>query len=531
MTLNAYRLAGTNRQARSNEPELHDVLMGTTTTMRLLHDSPAFCLAAVLLSLAINPRLASSAERNGSSLRPNVILVFIDDMGWEDFSCFGNRAIQTEHIDRLAAEGIRFESFYVNSPICSPSRVAISTGQYPQRWRITSYLNNRQGNQARGVANWLDPQAPMLARTLHDAGYATGHFGKWHMGGQRDVGDAPLITEYGFDASLTNFEGLGPRVLPLCDAYDGKPPRKHALGSDNLGRGPIVWQDRSLVTESFTTAAIDFIKQAQQRSQPFYVNVWPDDVHSPFFPPRERRGDATKRSLYHGVLDTMDEQLGQLFTLIHETPALRDNTLILVCSDNGPEQGAGSAGPFRGSKAMLYEGGIRSPLIVWGPRFIESDQRGSVNRQSVFSAIDLPPSVLALLDVPLPTTHELDGEALPDVLTGKSNRSRTAPIFFRRPPDRENYSGWNGLPDLAVRHGRWKLLCEYDGSNQQLFDLTTDPGETRNVVMDHPDEARELSQQLLNWHASMPPDLGASYREPPRRPNQNKKKAAAQRQP
>ncbi|MCL4195170.1 MAG: sulfatase-like hydrolase/transferase, partial [Thermoguttaceae bacterium] len=147
--------------------------------------------------------------------RPNIVVIFIDDMGWGDLSCFGNTEVKTENLDRLAAEGIRFEQFYVISPICSPSRTAISTGQYPQRWRINSYLDNRRVNNRRGVAQWLAPEAPMLARSLHAAGYATGHFGKWHMGGQRDVGEAPLINQYGFDASLTNFEGLGDRVLPL----------------------------------------------------------------------------------------------------------------------------------------------------------------------------------------------------------------------------------------------------------------------------------------------------------------------------
>ena len=141
--------------------------------------------------------------------KPNIVVVFIDDMGWGDFSCFGNEDAQTPNIDRLAEEGIRFEQFYVNSPICSPSRTAISTGQYPQRWRITSFLAHRDMNQKRGMAQWLDPQAPMLARSLQQAGYATGHFGKWHMGGQRDVDDAPPITDYGFDVSLTNFEGMG----------------------------------------------------------------------------------------------------------------------------------------------------------------------------------------------------------------------------------------------------------------------------------------------------------------------------------
>ncbi len=156
--------------------------------------------------------------------RPNIIVVLIDDMGWADLSCFQGDRVKTEHIDRLASEGLRFTNFYVNSPICSPSRVALSTGQYPQRWRITSCLDNHQQNEQRGMAQWLDPKAPLLARELQRSGYATGHFGKWHMGGQRDVGTAPLIKEYGFDASLTNFEGLGPRVLPLKDAYDNAPP-------------------------------------------------------------------------------------------------------------------------------------------------------------------------------------------------------------------------------------------------------------------------------------------------------------------
>ena len=189
-------------------------------------------------------------------------MVFVDDMGWSDFSCFGGKSVTTQNVDRLASEGLRFTRFYVNSPICSPSRVALTTGQYPQRWRITSYLDNRARNRQRGMAQWLDPKAPVLARELQKAGYATGHFGKWHMGGQRNVGDAPLITDYGFDVSLTNFEGLGPRVLPLLDAYDGKPPRKYDLGSAALGRGAVTWHDRSTVTGCFVQAALTFIDRA-----------------------------------------------------------------------------------------------------------------------------------------------------------------------------------------------------------------------------------------------------------------------------
>ncbi len=439
---------------------------------------------------------------------PNIVLVFVDDMGWGDFSCFGNRAVETQNIDRLAMEGVRFEQFYVNSPICSPSRAAISTGQYPQRWRITSYLNNRQSNIRRGMAQWLDPAAPMLARMLQEAGYATGHFGKWHLGGQRDVGEAPLITEYGFDTSLTNFEGLGPRVLALKDAYDGKPPQKHTLGSDKLGRGKIIWQDRSLVTESFTKAALEFVKQATSQKQPFYINVWPDDVHSPFFPPATRRGDGTKRTLYHGVLDTMDEQLGVLFDHIRNSESLRSNTLILVCSDNGPELGAGSAGPFRGHKTMLYEGGIRSSLIAWGPGLIEAARAGTVNRDSVFAAIDLVPSLLAIAGVKPPAEVVFDGEPLPNVVLGRETASRAKPIYFRRPPDRDVFYGVDDLPDLAVRDDDWKLLCEYDGSQAELYELATDRGETTNVAAEQPDVVKRLTAKLLAWHASLPADNG-----------------------
>ena len=182
--------------------------------------------------------------------RPNVVMVFIDDMGWGDFSCFGNKDANTPNIDRMATEGIRFEQFYVNSPICSPSRTALSTGQYPQRWKITSYLSNRDHNIRRGMAQWLDPTAPMLARSLQKAGYATGHFGKWHMGGQRNVDDAPLITEYGFDQSLTNFEGMGPKLLPLTLKPGQEKPGRIWRDAERLGDG-YRWVLRSKITGGF----------------------------------------------------------------------------------------------------------------------------------------------------------------------------------------------------------------------------------------------------------------------------------------
>ncbi|NQV25319.1 MAG: sulfatase-like hydrolase/transferase [Rhodopirellula sp.] len=474
---------------------------------------PILSRLLIILLVLSKTCLCLSADAAAPKSRPNIVMVFVDDMGWGDLSCFGNKTVETQNIDRLASEGIRFEQFYVNSPICSPSRVAISTGQYPQRWRITSYLSNRQHNNARGVAQWLDPQAPMLARMLHDSGYATGHFGKWHMGGQRDVGDAPLISEYGFDASLTNFEGLGPRVLAIKDAYDDKPTTRHTLGSDKLGRGKITYVDRSLVTQSFTAAAIDFVKQSVADDKPFYINVWPDDVHSPFFPPKARRGDAAKRTLYHGVLDTMDEQLGVLFDLIRDNEKLRNNTLVVLCSDNGPEQGAGTANPYRGFKTHLYEGGIRSPLIAWGPGLLHKEFIGTWNRDSVFAAIDLAPTLLSIAGVDGVAPATFDGEALPDVITGKTQASRQQPVFFRRPPDRDAFYGDDDLPDLAMRDRNWKLLCEYDGSDAELYDLATDPSETNNVASEHTDVVARLTKQVVAWHESMPQDNGATYKE------------------
>ncbi len=453
--------------------------------------------------------------------RPNIVVVLIDDMGWADFSCFGNKDAQTPNVDRLAAEGIRFSQFYVNSPICSPSRTALTTGQYPQRWKITSFLNNRADNARRGVANWLDPKAPTLARTLQQSGYATGHFGKWHMGGQRDVDDAPAISEYGFDESLTNFEGMGPKLLPLTMKPGATEPGKIWADAERLGK-PVTWMQRSQITSGYIDAAIPFIDKAAAAKKPFFVNVWPDDVHSPFWPPVDKWADG-KRGLYRAVLMEADRQLGRLFDHIRNTPAMRDNTIILVFSDNGPEPGAGSAGPFRGTKGTLYEGGTRSSLIAWAPGLMEKSKAGTHNEQSVFAAFDLAPSLLEIGKVDPPAGVTFDGENLAPVLLGESTASRKAPIFWRRPPDRKTMPpSPELLPALSVRDGDWKLLCEYDGSEPQLYDLATDRGETKNVATQNLDHVARLTKALLAWHNSMPPDNGPSLVDSPTKPGKQK---------
>ncbi len=461
--------------------------------------------AALGLATAM-PACQSIAASRRSAAKPNIILVFIDDMGWGDFSCFGNKDAATPNIDRMAAEGLAFEQFYVNSPICSPSRVAISTGTYPQRWNITSYLARRELNAKRGIANWLDPKAPMLARSLKVSGYATGHFGKWHMGGQRDVTEAPQITEYGFDESLTNFEGLGPKLLPLTKKPDGTVGK---IWGDAVRLGkPVTWMQRSEITAGFVDAAIPFMNSAREADKPFYVNLWPDDVHSPFWPPVVKWGDGSKRQLYLGVLEAMDTQFGRLFDCVKGNPELRDNTLILICSDNGPEQGAGTAGPFKGFKTHLYEGGIRSSLVAWGPGLMEKSAMGTRNKDSVFSAIDLAPSLLHLTGAKKQPGAKYDGEDLLDTLLGESNASRKQPIFFSRPPDRKNYYGFKDLPDLAVRHGKWKLLCDYDGGRPELYDILSDPGETHNLANSQTEVTGTLTKQVTAWYGSTPASRG-----------------------
>ncbi len=436
--------------------------------------------------------------------RPNVILVFIDDMGYGDLSVTGNDRVKTANLDRLAAEGTLFTQFYVNSPICSPSRTAITTGTYPSRWGIHSYLNSREKNRERDMADYLDPRAPTLARALKTAGYATAHFGKWHMGGGRDVGDAPLITEYGFDESLTSFEGLGDRYL----WRDGLNEQSAALG-----RGKIEWTDKHLMTKHYVDRAIDFMRRHQD--EPFYINVWPNDVHDAHVPApgaAEKYAGVARNEYekaFFAVLEEMDRQLGRLFEEIHRM-GLSEKTIILVTSDNGPTdwpkyynegvEPPGSTGPFYGRKWSLYEGGIRMPLIAWGPGRTPA---GRVDDETVMAAIDLFPSIASLAGAELPCDGRLDGVDMSPAFRGKPTE-RLAPIFWYYPNDLKPGNPDFVTPKLAVRFGRWKLLVEADGAGAQLFDLENDPGERQNLADREPALRDLLQEKVIAWHKTLP---------------------------
>lgn len=456
--------------------------------------------ALVILSLvAPSANLESAfAERQGSE-SPNIVVIFIDDMGFADPSCFGNPLIKTPHIDRLAAEGIKLTNFYVNSPICSASRVALTTGQYQGRWKIHSFLNSRAGNANRGMANFLDASAPTTARKLKAAGYATAHFGKWHMGGGRDVDDAPLPQAYGFDESLVSFEGLGDRIIANPKGVEK---------ARALGHGKVIPCKRWERMQIQTDRTIDFIRR--HRDEPFYVRLFPNDVHDAHVP---LPGSAEKfKSVsddpfvrdFFAVLEEMDKQIGRVIETIDELN-LGKKTLILFTSDNGPTDWprkyktgppAGFTGPYRGRKWSLFEGGIRMPFIA---RWTGTIPAGIEDTSSVMSAIDVSPTICRFAGVSV--ENDLDGVDRGDVVLGKASR-RSKPVFWQYGHPHAILKGGKAehqSPTFAMRDGRWKFLVNPDGSEAQLYDLEADEGETANLLSKQPERAAAMAGQISAW--------------------------------
>lgn len=442
-------------------------------------------------------------DQNNSDV-PNIIFVFVDDMGYGDLPLYGNAGVQTPNIDSMGEEGIRFTNFYVNSPICSPSRVAVTTGQYPLRWNITSFLADSARNINRGMDHYLDVNAPSLARILQDDGYYTAHVGKWHMGGQREVEGAPLITEFGFDTSLTSFEGLGERLGIEFETkeWNGSNRFFHSVKQAKLGRGEIRWVKRHKQPRIYVDRTIEEIKRAEENDQPFYINLWPDAVHTPLESPPKLRGNGSQRANYFGVITDLDAQLGRLLDYIQESDELRNNTLIVFTSDNGPSQEVGSTGGLRAHKGSLYEGGIREPFIVWGPGFIEEAHENIINENTIIAGIDLPPSLLSIAGVNTPDSVEFDGLDMSKEILGRSKSQRSEPVMWIRPPDYNPNGNWKDLTsrkDLAIREGKWKLLVETDGSEPELYNLEENPGETINLADDHAEVTEDLKNKVLTW--------------------------------
>jgi uncharacterized sulfatase len=470
--------------------------MKKTSLLPAIHLLPLFFLAFGTNSCV--------HTENRDMPRPNILFVFIDDMGYGDLGCYGNPDVHTPNIDRMAEEGIRIDQFYVNAPICSPSRVAVSTGQYPSRWGITSYISSRADNNERGIRDHLALSAPFLAKNLQDAGYYTAHIGKWHMGGGRDVHDAPLITEYGFDASFTQFEGLGERYLATYETLDLKDStRSLEKRSAQLGSGPVHWAKRENFTRIFVDRTLEAMHAARKAGKPFYINLWPDDIHTPLEPPPALRGDLSTKARFLGVMEEMDRQIGRLMDSIRNDPELSRNTLIIFTSDNGPDKAVNKAGVLKGYKTNLYEGGIREPFIAWWPSVIPEEKRGTINSATVLTGVDLPLVLLTAAGVPVPDSIEYDGENLFEAISGASEPLREKAIFWLRPPDRPGYDGDND-PDLAMRKGDYKLLMDTGRKNIQLYNIVTDMTESVNLVDERPEIADSLANELLEWFETYP---------------------------
>ncbi|MBI4625785.1 MAG: sulfatase-like hydrolase/transferase [Verrucomicrobia bacterium] len=417
--------------------------------------------------------------------QPNVILILADDMGIGDLGCYGGRQTPTPRIDRLAAEGTRFTQYYSASPICSPSRAGIITGMFPARWRITSFLQTKKGNAGCEQDDFLDPRAPSLPRALKSAGYATAHFGKWHLGGGRDVTAAPKFAAYGYDEHAGTYESPEPHPDITATNWIWSP-------KDKVKR----W-DR---TAFFVDRTLDFLKRHPDR--PCFVNLWPDDVHTPWVPDEiSDRKDLPKN--FRPVLAELDRQIGRLVDGL-KTLGREQDTLVIFTSDNGalPTFGGARSGGFRGSKLSLYEGGIRMPFIVRWPGRIPA---GRVEGGTITTAVDLLPTLCALTGARLPAEHRLDGLDLSAVWRGRKVMGRPALFweygrndeFFRFPADGRS-------PNLAVRRERWKLLVHADGTRPELYDLAADPAETRNLAAERPEQALELTRLVLDWRATWP---------------------------
>ncbi len=434
----------------------------------------------------------ASIHRDTTHEPPNIIIILTDDMGYSDISCNGG-PYQTPNIDQLAREGIRFTHYYSAAPICSPSRVAMLTGMEPSKWNITTYEQSMRGNRAADQAPYLDPSAPSIARTLKEAGYATAHFGKWHMGGGRDVYFAPPFSAYGFDEHASTYESPDPDPLLTATNWIWSP-------KDSIKR----W-DR---TAYFVDKTLDFLRR--HKGKPCFVNLWPDDVHTPWVPNAKQQKKPHKpwngEDNFELVLTEYDRQIGRLLEGI-KALGIADNTIVIFTSDNGPLPtfDGKRAGYKRGGKRSLYEGGTNLPFIVRWPGHIPAN---TVDTTSVISSLDIFPTLVSIVGTTMPARFSFDGASKEEVwLNTPAEREKVMHWDYGSQGEKSAFGYPNGRdrsPNLAIREGKWKLLINYDGSDLELYNIEKDPNEMHNVAEQHKDISELLRKKLILWRKSMP---------------------------
>lgn len=417
--------------------------------------------------------------------RPNLVVIYTDDQGIGDLGCYGHPEVKTPNIDRLAARGVRFTNWYSNSPVCSPSRASLLTGKYPENHGILDVLTSTAQFNTPG----LREGERTLAGELHNAGYRTGHIGKWHIGSAPQ--SRPL--KVGFDEFFGFYSGW-------TDYYSH---RYYTLGKgqseilhDLWRNEEEVWADSEYQTEVLGREAVAFVSR-QKKEQPFYMNVWFGAPHYPMTAPEKYLSRFPKsmdrdRRMYLAMVAAVDDQVGALISAL-ERKGMLENTVVFFQSDNGATQESradhagrpyrgGSNAPFRGWKQGLFEGGVRMPALMSWPAKIRP---GVV--EGIGMAMDVMPTFLGMAGLGVPAG--VDGRDQRAMILG-GGKSAHETVHWVYPGSR------------AVRRGQWKLIenpPKYPGDplgevrdELWLSDLVGDPGERKNWAGDRPDVVREL---------------------------------------
>ena len=424
--------------------------------------------------------------------KPNIVLVFADDLGWMDLSCYGNKFNETPNIDRLASQGVKFNRFYAH-PVCSPSRAAILTGLYPARFGLTAHIPGHWRPFEKLVeppcALSLPHDVPTIAQTLRAAGYATAQFGKWHLGEGRGAPEHTSPTDYGFGTAFSfTAHDIPANRLNQDKEYQKTP----ATGPKRLA-------------EYLADRAIDFMER--HREQPFFIYLCHHSVHIPLSttPELRKKYEAKGKDpnypsnpLYAGLLEEMDISTGRVMEAIDRLK-LTDNTILIFVSDNGGlerEMGgspATSNRPLRSEKGTLYEGGIRVPAIVRWPGVTKA---GSVC-ETPGPLIDFYPTFLDAAGLTLPPDQVMDGVSLVPVLRDAKAQLARQALFWHYP----HYH--HSRPSDAVILGDLKAIEFFDTGAVELYNLKDDPSETTDLAAKDPVTARQLQSLLRTWRQSV----------------------------
>jgi arylsulfatase A-like enzyme len=437
--------------------------------------------------------LGAASAFGAAARRPNIIMILTDDLGYGDLGCYGNRIIQTPHLDRMALQGVRFTHCYTTSPGCTPSRAALLTGRYPQRYGIHS------ADLPESLPRYpLPASAITVAKLLQACGYQTAHVGKWHLG---EPPATVMPRQQGFDYF---FGGLGGRP--------SSPWMKYARSMDpeiivNENR-PVVYKGH--VTEVQTTAALEVIAKSR-RDRPFFLNLWYNAPHEPLAPlPYQKKlyGDwETGEQTYFQTVTDLDIGVGRILAKLDEM-GIANDTLVLFSSDNGPEAhrfqySRGVPYPLKGMKTQLWEGGVRMPTLLRWPGKVPS---GAVCH-ALTSFLDILPTFCAAARTTIPKDPPLDGGV--DLVRVANHAIDTSgrSLFFEY---HWTQRGVAPSPPLAIHRGPWKLFATFDFEKLELYNVETDLGEQTNVAARNPAVVRELKAGLQRWFAQFAADVKAN---------------------